>query len=101
MDAVLPSRVPGRHPHARRWRPLSQFDFVPWGHPFVIAVLAKPAIDAADRPLIDLPVVDAKRPPGRYCLTESDRLAVFSQDACIGTSSISIFSSGKSSASPG
>ncbi len=49
----------------RTGRPLTQLDFGTWGHPFVFAALTEPAVDAADRPLVDLPVVDAERPPRR------------------------------------
>ena len=61
----------------RRWQQrltLTQLDFGAWGHPLVFAALTQPAIDAADRALIDLPIVNPKRTPRRYCLKEANRL---------------------------
>ena len=59
---------------ASRCGPLTQFGFGTRRYPLVCAVLTEPAADAADRPFINLPVMDAKRLPGCCCPQESDRL---------------------------
>jgi hypothetical protein len=74
------SQLPNQDQHgpqtlgADRPRPLTQLDIGTGSHPLVFAALIRPAIDTADTPLIDLPIVDANRPPRRYRWNEADRL---------------------------